>query len=475
MSPRKSYTPTPQVPPELMPRLAAIIEVLAGLKAVSEAARTLGLSRNHFQSILHRALFAMVQTITVKAGGRPAKADSLLTLERQVRALQRENARLQRQIDSTQRVLELAGGLLKGRLRPSARQRRARKRTGGNGEGPEESEPERSRAHILQGVNEMHRLGIPTRLAAALAGVDVATLRRWRSRARRWVLLTAHRHLSRAPVTGAAATRAIELVRSLHGLIGVESLRHSVVGLTRRAAAELKRATLSALERERKSALMRIRITQPGVLRGFDAMHFAASDGAFYALIGGDAAVPYRTSVQLGSRCDAEFVARTLTLDFERHGAPLVLRFDRARAHDAPAVHEVLEGYRVLTLHGPPHYPCFYGQLERQNREHRAWLATSPPQSRASLEPCLREMLECVNALWRRRTLAWQTASEVWHARPTLAVDRDAFREEVNDRARRIAHRLKRRTQPADLPKRLAIQQTLERMGYLRQELGGWC
>ena len=84
-------------------------------------------------------------------------------------------------------------------------------------------------------------------------------------------------------------------------------------------------------------------------------------------------------------------------------------------------------------------------------------------------------MLVCVNALWRRRALNWQTASEAWNARPTLAVDRDAFREEVQDRAQCIAHRLKRNTQPADLAERLAIQQTLERMGYLRQELGGWC
>lgn len=28
--------------------------------------------------------------------------------------------------------------------------------------------------------------------------------------------------------------------------------------------------------------------------------------------------------------------------------------------------------YAVLVLHGPPHHPRFYGQLERQNREHRA-------------------------------------------------------------------------------------------------------
>jgi hypothetical protein len=70
---KPSYTPIPQVPAELMPRLAAIVAVLAGVKTVSEAARTLKLSRNHFQSILHRSLLAMVQSITVKRGGVVAR------------------------------------------------------------------------------------------------------------------------------------------------------------------------------------------------------------------------------------------------------------------------------------------------------------------------------------------------------------------------------------------------------------------
>lgn len=476
MNPKKpSYTPTPEVPAELMPRLAAIVEVLAGMKTVSEAARTLGLSRNHFQSLLHRGLLAMVQTITAKPGGRPAKPDSVVSLEKQLRQLKRENARLQKQADSTERLLEVAGGLLKGRIRPMRGKRRPRKTTGMSGEPPDDSEPDGWRQRVLDGVGEMRRLGVSTPLSAALAGVDVATLRRWRARVRQGLPLAAERHVRRAPIARAAAGQASELVRRLHGLVGVESLRHSISGLTRRAAAALKSATLSAMERERKSALIRVRITQPGALRGFDAMHFISLDGPLYALIGGDAAVPYRTSFATATRCDAGFIARTLTADFERHGAPLVLRFDRARGHDATVVHEVLDTYQVLPLHGPPHYPCFYGQLERQNREHRAWLAPLPPQSRASLEPCLHDMLECVNALWRRRTLAWRTASEVWHARPTLAVDRAAFREEVQDRAQRIAHRLKRQTHPVDLAERLAIQQTLERMGYLRQELGGWC
>jgi hypothetical protein len=138
-------------------------------------------------------------------------------------------------------------------------------------------------------------------------------------------------------------------------------------------------------------------------------------------------------------------------------------------------VRAVLDAHGVLPLHGPPHYPPFYGQLERQNREHRAWLDAAAPVSAAKLEGCLLEMLEAVNELWRRRSLGWQTASELWRARAPLVVDRDAFREEVHDRRRRIAEALAARGDPVELAERLAIVQTLESHGYLRQEKGGWC
>jgi transposase InsO family protein len=176
----------------------------------------------------------------------------------------------------------------------------------------------------------------------------------------------------------------------------------------------------------------------------------------------------------VGRHYDAQLVARALRDDLQRNGAPLVLRMDRARAHDAPHVRELLAEHGVLVLHGPPHYPCFYGQLERQNREHRAWLGQLPCVSRAALEPCLQQMLESVNTLWRRLTLSWHTAAELWNVRPPLTTDRIAFREEVHDRATHIARSL-RSSQPQGLAERLAIERTLERMGYLRQEVGGWC
>lgn len=319
----------------------------------------------------------------------------------------------------------------------------------------------------------MTQLGMTQKAAAGVAGVDPSTLWRWRGSAAR------HRpHApcpAKPPVAVEPARQAASLVRQLHGLIGAAALSHSVIGLSRRAAAAVKAQTLTRMERERKAALCRITITAPGVLRGLDAMQLATSDGTHYALIGADGAVPFRTSLLTGKRYDSALVTRALSVDFRHHGPPLVLRVDRASAHSTPSVRNLLDDYGVLTLHGPPRYPAFYGQLERQNREHRAWIGAFDSAWPGSVAACLAEMLNAVNALWRRHSLHWQTAAEAWNARPPLTIDRKMFREEVHDRALRIARTLKVRGQPADLAERIAIERTLEHRGYLHRELGGWC
>jgi len=471
---RAKYAPLPVVPEQVLPRLAVVVEVLAGIRTVSAAARELGLSRNRFQSLLHRALAALGQELAPHPAGRRARSPQVAQLRAELKRLQRENAKLRDQVGSTERLLTVASGLLRGRIRATGRQRRLRS-AGSRSEGGEDSEPEAVRDALLDGADVMRQLNLAAPLVAAIAGVGASTLRRWRRRRRCGQSLLAPRHGVRRQVTAhpETARQAAHLVRRLHGLVGAESLARSV-GISRRVAARIKALTLTRMERERKAGLRQIAITAPGVLRGMDAMQFPGRRER-YALIAADGAVPYRTSITVGPRYDAALVARALATDLEQNGAPLVYRLDRARAHDAPAARAVLAAHRVLVLHGPPRYPGYYGQLERQNREHRAWLRAGGEPDDGKLEPCLQEMLEGVNRLWRRRTLGWQTAAEAWSTRPPLTVDREALHEEVRERARAIARRLSGRGQPADLAERLAIEQTLTRMGYLRQKLGGWC
>jgi hypothetical protein len=472
---KKSYTPAPPVPPELMQRLALIVEVLAGMRTVSEAARVLGISRNHFQTILHRGVTGLTDSITPKQAGRPGRPREMAALQAQIEKLKRENERLQDRVGSTERLLAAASGLLHGRIRPTGRQSRALKAKEGAREDNADPDPEAQRRRALAAVQEMRAAGLKAPLAAAVAGVNACTVRRWRARAGRNEPLVKRCRASCTPVVPQAKARAQHIVRTLNGLVGAQSLARSVEGISRRQAARVKAQTLTEMERSRKASLRRITITAPGVLRGMDAMHLHSAEGPFYALFSADGAVPYRTSVTTGKHYDAALVAKALSADIESNGAPIVYRCDRARAHDAPAARAVLEANEVLVLHGPPRYPCFYGQLERQNREHRAWAQSLEELPRVEVEPCLEQMLHGVNEVWKRRTLGWRTAAEAWSERPRLQIDRRALREEVQERTSRIARELERRGKPADLAERLAIEQALQSRGYLRQEIGGWC
>ena len=92
----------------------------------------------------------------------------------------------------------------------------------------------------LQAMNEMLAAGVGVERSASVLGVHPSTLSRWRRRARESVPLAQRRGPRARHCDEPSRDRATALVRELRGLVGVESLRHSVVGLTRREAAEIK-------------------------------------------------------------------------------------------------------------------------------------------------------------------------------------------------------------------------------------------
>lgn len=324
----------------------------------------------------------------------------------------------------------------------------------------------------IEAERALRKAGLPALLACAIVGASPATLRRWRksgAAAARTMALGAH------VLVGTLHDEVAALVRKLHGLIGAEALRHAVPGISRRQAAAVKQETLTEMERERKAEAAHVVVTAPGVVRGFDAMHVSTVDGPRHVLVAAEAAMPYRTTAAAVERYDGRSVAEVLERDFAEHGAPLVLRADRAKCHSIPEVLEVLRRNGVLLLQGPPRHPGYYGQLERQNLEHRAWLAMAGQVHAEDLDRLCDEMLLALNAAWPRRTLAWRTSEEVWQARPALGVDRAALRAEVQDRAARIRRQAEGRAAVAAMAERLAIESALTRKGFLRRESGGWC
>jgi hypothetical protein len=465
-----TYEPAPAVPETLEERYRTMLRVLSGELTVSAAARHLGLSRPRFLSLMHRGMAAMIEAIAPQPAGRPARSKRELELEAERARLAGENARLQRRVEMIDNILTVTSQIARDRIQPRAR----RTKTAATKDKANDDEDEGHER--LRGARQMRTLGLTAQLSAALVGLSAPTMRRWSLRARSGALLRRRRGPRGSPTLCTAAAHAVEsLVRRLGGQVGAESLRRTVYGVSRRQAAAIKRTTVTAMERERVACAVRIAVTAPGVMRGFDAMHVPTRTEAYPVLFAGDASVPYRTSALVVERYNACAVARALARDFERHGAPLVLRFDRASAHDAPEVRAVLRDFGVLPLHGPPRYPRYYGQLERQNREHRAWLDAHGPCDELELDAACQTMIAALNDAWRRPTLGWRTAREVWQARPCFDQDRESLHADVDDYLRRLRERPRDDTIQEDLMERLAVELALAKRGYLKREIGGWC
>ncbi len=425
MATRKSrYTRRPTVPTTELARTRVLLSVLQGERSVTMAARELGLSRVQVQTLLHRGLTGFLEALARKPAGRRRRPAQEAALREENARLRREAARCQRRAQTTDRLLEVASGLLKGRvpMRGRVTRRAPRRRPNPNHEGADDPDGG-EHGQRLAAAQRLRALGLPAPDAATVVGVGEATVRRWAARARQHQRLVQRRGPRATALTPEAAEAAATLVRELRGLVGAETLRRSVHGLSRRQATAIKRQTLTALERERRAAATRITVTQPGVVRAFDAMQVRTTQGRRHLLIASDGAVPYRTICIVARRYTGHAVARVLAEDFARHGAPLVCRLDRARQHHTAAVRAVLQRYHVLVLHGPPHCPRFYGQLERQNREHRQWLDTLEAPSPTALPMLSAQLRSLCNSRWRRRTLGWRTAEEAWNARTLLRED----------------------------------------------------
>jgi transposase InsO family protein len=312
-------------------------------------------------------------------------------------------------------------------------------------------------------VKTMRDERVSTKLCSSLLGLSPSTIRR--------LVRPAHRQNRQPrPIDPAMRARVCSIVRATHGLVGASNLGR-MTGLPRRICAGIKKRELCEMERERKEACGRIIVTAPGVVRGFDAMHVMAGDRKAYWLVAADAAVPYRTSITTVPVYDAKHVIEALEADFEKHGAPLVLRLDRAACQRTPEVTELLTRHQVLTLHGPPRHPLYYGQLERQNREHRAWYARLRNVSLRELGAAGEAMRTALNALWPRSTLDGCTAEQAWGARKPLDVDRGELITNVEQCTSGL---VTRGVEPLRA-RRIAIESALTRLGVLHVKQGGWC
>lgn len=459
-----TYQPRATVPPEISERVTIVKAIIGERMTISAGAERLGIARVNMQTLAHRAESSIIEAMKPKRSGPTPKTARERALEQELKKLERENATLKEQLQAADDMMGAAGEIirhLRGLPPSSSRSssprspRTSRPRTDETSSDPDSEPPRAAPNETLQ--RALHRIATTpdrSRRAAAPLGMSFSTLRTWIDRLARSEPLHRPRGVRPAPIHPLAEAELRSRVQLLP-MVGAASLSRSVDGVSRRAAARVKRDELVRIERERKAECDHVDIVRAGAVRGFDAMHLETG----YALIAADAHVPFRTSAVHVPTYDAQHVAAALAEDFERHGAPLVLRLDRARCHDAEPVASVLREYGVLVLHGPANYPRYYGQLERQNLEHRMWLNWMQAS-----DPWLEGMTMALNRLWRRPTLGWLTSEEVWLNQPPLDDDRDEFHDEVHERAQHF----RARDLPPDLAMRLAIEQALTNRGYLQ-------
>jgi len=479
---KSDYVPAPAVESEMERRYLAVLKVLSGASTVTDAAKELGLSRNRFQTLMHRGLTALVNELVPKLPGPTPVSDTERALRAENEQLKRHVQRLESRVETVDRMLGMASEMVRGRVKMTGRGPTKERRTPPSASSTatgttKAADPEPERPEVLvTRVASLREMGMRAECAAALAGRSASTLRRWTRRTK----LGQEPCRNRGPAPRAAdashtveASRCVrELVRTTHGLIGADALRHAVPGTTRRGCSHLKRETVRAMECERRAECERVVVTKPGVVRGFDQMYVRTTDGVRFLLFSADGAVQYRTSVMQCERYDGTSVHAAVSRDFAANGAPLVWRVDRAKQHEDPRVLALLAREKVLLLHGPPRHPQYYAQLERQNREHRAWLERSGPLAPDELEHQAEAMVDFLNRSWPRRTLKWKTASVVWQERELVDVDRDALGEEVRDRAARLRRDKHLRD---DIAQRFAIEAALTNRQLLQRSAGGWC
>jgi transposase-like protein len=474
-----SYTAAPTLGRERVELYTMVLRVLSSQVTVSEAARELGMARNRFQTWMHRAQQGLIEGLTPRPAGRPESPPPDKSVAQRNEQLQHENERLRTQLERQSELMLAAGQLMREQLGRPARRGQSRAKRPTKASGNDDDEAPARVEEVLVRLVACTRSGVRFRRAASWLGRSESTLRRWQGRLRRGERVLVRRGAKPRPSLSARApdrARQVEaLVVDSRGVLGAEALRRATTGVSRRDAAGIKRESLVRLERERKARTQRVAVTQPGIIRGFDAMYTASTEGQSYALCSCDGAVPYTTSILVRDRYNADSVRLALERDFQENGVPLVLRLDRCAAHSSPQVRSLLDALGVIVLQGPPYCARFYGQLERQNRERRIWLQAlgcpTPGELVSELERC-RVLL---NTQLARRSLGWCTAEARWCQRPTLHVDRPALREEIAERDARYRARLAQQPRGVDvgLAYRLAVINTLKQHDWLRLESRG--
>ena len=129
------YTTQPKMPPDIAALYEAILQALTGTLTPTEAAEKLNLSTVQCHNLLNRAAAGVLEALLPKKPGRKAMPQVERRLREENERLRKENLRLQERVDTIDRLMTVAGGILRGQVRAV---RRKKKPGEGGGDEPED-------------------------------------------------------------------------------------------------------------------------------------------------------------------------------------------------------------------------------------------------------------------------------------------------------------------------------------------------
>src|SRR5207302_5615420 len=232
-----SYESQPEIPPGLKKRFELIRAVIAESTTISEAARELGMARVNMQTLVHRVEAAIVATLQPRSTGPATRPPAEKQLEARIAQLDKENARLKKQLQAADDMMMAAGEIIRSlRGLAPATSRTSSSRSKRSPQKPSsDDDPERTTTEstLRQALGRLTRKTCDDTRAARLLGISVKTLRRWIERLAAGHPLILRRGGVMHPGPAESEERVRETVRELHGLPGAESLARSVSGVSR--------------------------------------------------------------------------------------------------------------------------------------------------------------------------------------------------------------------------------------------------
>src|SRR5262245_35970054 len=267
-----SYQARPTVPPDHQRRFDLIRAVIGERLSISEAAKELGIARVNMQTIVHRAETAIAETLQPRSTGPTPKPAEVKELAAQVKLLAKRNMKLEEQRQAQDGVLGAAAEISRSLLGlPRRKSTTSSPRSPPSPKVPssDDEDPEPAMTALTRVVSRLTTKRKNSRRAARAIGVDPTTLRRWATRLAAGEPMQRPRGGKMSEVSLQAEHALREQVRALGGMVGAESLMHTVGGVSRRRAALIKASVVTELERERIAACKHVRVTRPGVVRGF--------------------------------------------------------------------------------------------------------------------------------------------------------------------------------------------------------------